>query len=77
MKYTNSESVVAMVWEVLSVMKTGRVLLGETKPIESKPGTMPTKVALLHEYTQVLILLEGRCWFGTRVGRGESASQQT
>ena len=32
--------VVAMVWEGLNVVKTGRVLLGETNPADSKPGTI-------------------------------------
>nr|XP_004671433.2 nucleoside diphosphate kinase B-like isoform X1 [Jaculus jaculus] len=39
-KYMNSGPVVAMVWEGLNVMKTGRVILGETNPVDSKPGTI-------------------------------------
>ncbi|KAL0597526.1 Nucleoside diphosphate kinase B [Plecturocebus cupreus] len=39
-KYMNSGPVVAMVWEGLNVIKTGRVMLGETNPADSKPGTI-------------------------------------
>uniref|UniRef100_W5MYW2 Nucleoside diphosphate kinase n=2 Tax=Lepisosteus oculatus TaxID=7918 RepID=W5MYW2_LEPOC len=39
-KYMNSGPVVAMVWEGLKVVKTGRVMLGETDPAASKPGTI-------------------------------------
>ncbi|CAO2644850.1 Nucleoside diphosphate kinase A [Lemmus lemmus] len=35
-----SGPVVAMVWEGLNVVKTGRVMLGETNPADSKPGTI-------------------------------------
>ncbi|KAM8876536.1 NME/NM23 nucleoside diphosphate kinase 2a [Synchiropus picturatus] len=38
--YMSSGPVVAMVWEGQEVVKTGRVMLGETKPQESKPGTI-------------------------------------
>ncbi|CAO2611976.1 Nucleoside diphosphate kinase A [Lemmus lemmus] len=31
---------VAMVWEGLNVVKTGRVMLGETNPADSKPETI-------------------------------------
>lgn len=27
-------------WEGLNVVKTGRVMLGETNPVDSKPGTI-------------------------------------
>ncbi|XP_067432403.1 nucleoside diphosphate kinase B-like [Thunnus thynnus] len=40
MKYMSSGPVVAMVWEGKGVVKTGRVMLGETNPAESKPGTI-------------------------------------
>nr|XP_020031538.1 nucleoside diphosphate kinase A-like [Castor canadensis] len=36
----HSGPVVAMVWEGLNVVKTGRVMLGETNPADSKPGTI-------------------------------------
>uniref|UniRef100_A0A4X2KV81 nucleoside-diphosphate kinase n=1 Tax=Vombatus ursinus TaxID=29139 RepID=A0A4X2KV81_VOMUR len=36
----NSRPVVALFWEGLNVLKTGRVMLGETNPADSKPGTM-------------------------------------
>ncbi|XP_038949634.1 nucleoside diphosphate kinase B-like [Rattus norvegicus] len=39
-KYMNSGPVVAMVWEGLNVVKTGRVMMGETNPAESKPGAI-------------------------------------
>ncbi|XP_063266152.1 nucleoside diphosphate kinase [Prinia subflava] len=39
-KYMNSGPIVAMVWEGLNVVKTGRVMLGETNPADSKPGTI-------------------------------------
>ncbi|KAF4073513.1 hypothetical protein AMELA_G00244060 [Ameiurus melas] len=39
-KYMSSGPVVAMVWEGLNVVKTGRVMLGETNPADSKPGTI-------------------------------------
>nr|XP_033785729.1 nucleoside diphosphate kinase B-like [Geotrypetes seraphini] len=39
-KYMSSGPVVPMVWEGLGVVKTGRVMLGETNPFDSKPGTI-------------------------------------
>merc|ERR1711993_231398 len=39
-KYMASGPVVPMVWEGLNVVKTGRVMLGETNPRDSKPGTI-------------------------------------
>ncbi|XP_060700407.1 nucleoside diphosphate kinase [Hemiscyllium ocellatum] len=39
-KYMSSGPVVAMAWEGLNVVKTGRVMLGETNPADSKPGTI-------------------------------------
>jgi nucleoside-diphosphate kinase len=38
--YAASGAVVAMVWEGLNVVKTGRKMLGETKPFDSNPGTI-------------------------------------
>ncbi|XP_051523607.1 nucleoside diphosphate kinase A-like [Myxocyprinus asiaticus] len=38
--YMSSGPVVAMVWEGFNVIKTGRVMLGETNPTDSKPGTI-------------------------------------
>ena len=35
-----SGPVLAMVWEGLNVVATGRVMLGETNPKDSKPGTI-------------------------------------
>jgi len=39
-KYMQMGPVVPMVWEGLNVVKTGRVMLGETNPADSKPGTI-------------------------------------
>ncbi|KAH9420914.1 nucleoside diphosphate kinase [Dermatophagoides pteronyssinus] len=39
-KYMQMGPVVPMVWEGLNAVKTGRVMLGETNPAESKPGTI-------------------------------------
>merc|ERR1712223_78394 len=39
-KYMNSGPVVPMVWEGNNVVKTGRVMLGETNPANSAPGTI-------------------------------------
>ncbi|XP_056152647.1 nucleoside diphosphate kinase-like [Lampris incognitus] len=38
--YMNSGPVVAMVWEGKNAVKTGRVMLGETDPAKSNPGTI-------------------------------------
>uniref|UniRef100_A0A8C1P0H7 Nucleoside diphosphate kinase n=1 Tax=Cyprinus carpio TaxID=7962 RepID=A0A8C1P0H7_CYPCA len=38
--FMSSGPVVAMVWEGFNVIKTSRVMLGETNPIDSKPGTI-------------------------------------
>ncbi len=39
-KYMASGPVCAMVWEGQDAVKTGRVMLGETNPKDSKPGTI-------------------------------------
>lgn len=39
-KYMASGPVLAMVWEGLNAVKTGRQMLGETNPVDSKPGTI-------------------------------------
>merc|ERR1712117_287965 len=38
--YIASGPVCAMVWEGLNAVKTGRVMLGETNPAASAPGTI-------------------------------------
>ena len=38
--YMASGPVCAMVWEGLNAVKTGRVMLGETNPAASLPGTI-------------------------------------
>ncbi|XP_075686488.1 nucleoside diphosphate kinase 3 [Rhinoderma darwinii] len=39
-KYMGSGPVVAMVWQGLDVVKTARLMLGETNPADSSPGTI-------------------------------------
>lgn len=39
-RYMLSGPVFATVWEGKNVVKTGRVMLGETNPADSKPGTI-------------------------------------
>jgi len=39
-KFFSSGPIVAMCWEGLGVIKTGRVMLGATNPAESAPGTI-------------------------------------
>ncbi|XP_076807684.1 nucleoside diphosphate kinase A-like [Clavelina lepadiformis] len=39
-KFMASGPVVAMVWEGKGVVATGRVMLGETNPAQSRPGTI-------------------------------------
>ncbi|XP_077595343.1 nucleoside diphosphate kinase B-like [Stigmatopora nigra] len=39
-EYMKSGPVVAMVWEGQGAVKTGRMMLGETNPADSKPGTI-------------------------------------
>jgi len=39
-RYMSSGPVVPMVWEGVNVVKTGRVMLGETNPRDSAPGTI-------------------------------------
>jgi len=39
-KYMSSGPVVPMVWEGKNAVKTGRVMLGETDPFKSLPGTI-------------------------------------
>ncbi|PHJ15225.1 nucleoside diphosphate kinase [Cystoisospora suis] len=38
--YMTSGPVVCMVWEGMDVVKQGRRMLGETRPLESNPGTL-------------------------------------
>lgn len=39
-KYVSSGPVCAMVWQGKNAVKTGRFMLGETNPADSKPGTI-------------------------------------
>jgi len=45
-KYMASGPVVAMVWEGLDAVKTGRSMLGATNPLASNPGTIRGDFAL-------------------------------
>ncbi|THH01409.1 hypothetical protein EW026_g1289 [Hermanssonia centrifuga] len=45
-KYMASGPVVAMVWEGLDAVKTGRSMLGATNPLASAPGTIRGDFAL-------------------------------
>lgn len=38
--YIDSGPVVAMCWEGMGVVKTGRKMMGATRPLESDPGTL-------------------------------------
>ena len=40
LKYMTSGPVVAMVWQGLAAVKTGRSMLGETDPLASSPGSL-------------------------------------
>uniref|UniRef100_A0AAY4CXW7 Nucleoside diphosphate kinase n=1 Tax=Denticeps clupeoides TaxID=299321 RepID=A0AAY4CXW7_9TELE len=40
LRYMNSGPVVAMVWEGHNVVKSTRMLVGDTNPAEAKPGTI-------------------------------------
>ncbi|XP_034566489.1 nucleoside diphosphate kinase B-like isoform X2 [Notolabrus celidotus] len=39
-KYMSSGPVLAMVWEGQNIVKLGRMMLGETNPADSKPGSI-------------------------------------
>jgi nucleoside-diphosphate kinase len=39
-KYMSSGPVCCMIWEGLDAVKTGRKMLGETRPLDSAPGTI-------------------------------------
>ena len=54
-----SGPVVAMVWEGLNAVKTGRVMLGETNPADSKPGTIRGDLCLQVSLSGVDELKEG------------------
>ncbi|THU87045.1 nucleoside diphosphate kinase [Dendrothele bispora CBS 962.96] len=45
-KYMASGPVVAMIWEGLDAVKTGRAMLGATNPLASAPGTIRGDFAL-------------------------------
>uniref|UniRef100_A0A2P2HVW7 Nucleoside diphosphate kinase n=1 Tax=Hirondellea gigas TaxID=1518452 RepID=A0A2P2HVW7_9CRUS len=39
-KFMSSGPILAMCWEGTNVVKTARIMMGETKPFDSKPGTI-------------------------------------
>lgn len=45
-EYMSSGPVVAMVWEGKNIVKTGRVLLGATNPLDAAPGTIRGDLAM-------------------------------
>merc|ERR1712066_310533 len=67
--YMASGPVCAMVWEGLNAVKTGRVMLGETNPAASLPGTIRGDYAvqvgrnICHGYMKTSSLLsKKRSW---------------
>ena len=50
-KYMASGPVVAMVWEGLDAVKTGRTMLGATNPLSSAPGTRRCYIRLVTRMT--------------------------
>lgn len=47
--YLSSSPVVAMVWEGEDIVRQGRVMIGQTKPLESPPGTIRGDLAIVVE----------------------------
>ena len=56
-KYMSSGPVVCMVWEGLDAVKTGRKMLGETRPLDSAPGTIRGDFCLDRRYATVVTQL--------------------
>ena len=48
-----SGPVVAMVWEGLNAVKTGRVMLGATNPADSAPGTIRGDLCIQVGWTEL------------------------
>ena len=51
-----SGPVVGMVWQGLSVVKTGRLILGETNPLDSNPGTIRGDFCVQSKFTSIYCL---------------------
>ena len=49
-----SGPVVAMVWQGLDAVKTGRVMLGATNPLASAPGT-PAAMKIASPHARVML----------------------
>ena len=68
-KYMASGPVVAMVWEGLDAVKTGRVMLGATNPLASAPGQLCLRICSIRAILRNLRVnrnhprrLRSRCW---------------
>lgn len=46
--------VVAMVWEGLDAVKTGRAMLGATNPLASSPGELSVKYLIYERISEVM-----------------------
>ena len=70
-KYMASGPVVAMVWEGLDAVKTGRAILGATNPLASAPGSYFNYHTQSSRNTDVFMLWKGtiRGDYALAVGR--------
>ncbi len=82
-KYASSGPVVAMVWEGDNVVKTGRKMLGATKPVDSEPGTIRGDFSIdvgrniIHGSDSVESAnKEIELWFGTQLQNWAHHSEQ-
>merc|ERR1712243_116818 len=66
--YIASGPGVAMVWEGLGAVKTGRVMLGETNPADSKPGTIRGDCAVQGYQQGDCSLVQARRTCGVELG---------
>ena len=55
-RFSCSGPVLAMVWEGLNAVKTGRVMLGATNPADSAPGTIRGDLCIQVNMTMIRIL---------------------
>ena len=70
-KYMNAGPVVAIVWEGLDAVKTGRTILGTTNPLASAPGTGrgPSSQLDLIQTSRFILIGTIRGDFALAVGR--------
>lgn len=69
-KYMESGPVVAMVWAGKSVVKTGRMMLGATNPLDSAPGTIRGDFCIDGKHmTRVRVLISSWPQHCARVGQ--------